>query len=83
MTPTAEARVRELKKINPGARGDGAHRFGHHGEERAIELARQPFIEHIDVIADVNGNQIDSEKPKFVKDMMRHIHTTLGKRRHP
>ena len=74
-----ETCVRELKKINPALVVMVRVALDTHGEERAIELARQPFIEVIHVVADVNGNQINVEKPKFVKDMMRHIHTTLVK----
>ena len=49
------------------------------GEERAIELAHQPNIEAIHLVADMNGNQIGVEKPRFIKDMVRHIHTSLVK----
>ena len=49
------------------------------GEQRAIELCHQPFIEAIHVVADINGNQTGVANPKFVKDMMRNIHTSLVK----
>jgi hypothetical protein len=50
-----------------------------HGEQRALELAHQPYIEVIHVRADVNGNQTGVEKPRFIKDMVRGIHTSLVK----
>jgi ferredoxin len=49
------------------------------GEARAIELARQPFIEVIHVVADINGNRIVAENPGFIKDIVRGIHTSLVK----
>lgn len=47
------------------------------GCKRAIELAEKPEIEVIHVAADPNGNEIDVSNPRFVKDMVREIHTTL------
>jgi ferredoxin len=49
------------------------------GEERALELARRPETEAIHIVADINGNQTGVEKPRFTKEVMRHIHTTLVK----
>jgi ferredoxin len=49
------------------------------GEERAIELAHKPNIEALHLVADMNGNQIGVEKPKFIKDIVRYIHTSLVK----
>jgi ferredoxin len=74
-----EKRIRELKNINPELVTIVRLDMDSHGEERAIELARQPFIEAIHIVADINGNQIDVEKPKFIKDMMKNIHTSLVK----
>jgi hypothetical protein len=47
------------------------------GVERAIELANLPEVEVLHVVADLNGNQIGVEKPLFLRDMIRRIHTTL------
>jgi ferredoxin len=47
------------------------------GVDRAIELAGLEEIEVIHVVADANGNEIGVEKPQFVKDMIRKIHTAL------
>ncbi|HTY82250.1 MAG TPA: glutamate synthase-related protein [Dehalococcoidales bacterium] len=74
-----EKRISDLKRINPSLVVMVRVPLNANGESRAIELARQPYIEAIHIVADVNGNQFDVEKPKFVKDMMRHIHTTLVK----
>jgi hypothetical protein len=49
------------------------------GEERAIELAHKPNIEALHLVADMNGNQLGVENPRFIKDMVRHIHTSLVK----
>jgi ferredoxin len=74
-----EKRIGELKAINPALVVMVRVPLDGDGEQRAIELARQPHVEAIHVVADVNGNQINETKPKFVKDMMRNIHTTLVK----
>jgi hypothetical protein len=49
------------------------------GEERAIELAHKHNIEALHLVANMNGNQIGVENPGFIKDMVRHIHTSLVK----
>jgi ferredoxin len=74
-----EKRISELKAINPGLVVMVRVDLDAHGEQRAIELAHQPFIEAIHAVADINGNQVNETKPKFVKDMMRHIHISLVK----
>ena len=47
------------------------------GIGRAIELAGLEDVEVIHVVADANGNELTAQKPRFVKDMIRQIHTTL------
>ena len=74
-----EKRIKELKAINPELVVIVRVDLDAHGEQRAIELAHQPFIEAIHIVADINGNQINVDKPKFIKDMMRNIHTSLVK----
>ena len=49
------------------------------GIERALELAREPDIEAVHLVADINGNQSGVENPLFVKDMVRQIHNSLVK----
>ncbi len=74
-----EPRIKELKSINPGIVVAVRVDLDAQGEQRAIELAHQPTIEVIHVVSDINGNQINVEKPGFIKDMMRNIHTSLVK----
>ncbi len=74
-----DARIKELKSINPEIVVAVRVNLDAYGEQRALELAHQPSIEVIHVVADVNGNQVDAEKPRFIKDMVRDIHTSLVK----
>ncbi|MCX6013640.1 MAG: glutamate synthase-related protein, partial [Chloroflexi bacterium] len=74
-----EHRIKALKKINPDIVVAVRINLNSKGEQRAIELGHQPFIEVLHLVADMNGNEIDSNHPKFVKDMVRHVHTTLVK----
>lgn len=48
------------------------------GVERTVELANSG-AEVIHVVADFNGDEIGVVKPRFVKDMIREIHTALIK----
>jgi ferredoxin len=74
-----EERIKELKAVSPGLVAMIRVELDARGEERAIELGRQTYVEAVHVVADINGDQINVDKPRFVKDMMRHIHTTLVK----
>jgi ferredoxin len=74
-----EQRIKELKAINPGIVVAVRVELDNHGGQRAIALAHQPYIEVIHCVADINGNQVGTEKPRFVKDMVREIHTSLVK----
>ena len=47
------------------------------GCARATELARRPDIDMLHLAADPNGNEWDVSEPRFVKDMIRDIHTAL------
>jgi len=47
------------------------------GINRAIELASSGDVEVIHTVADLNGNEIGAENPRFVKEMIREIHTAL------
>jgi ferredoxin len=78
-TAENERRIKELKDANPDIVVAVRVELDSTGEQRAIELARQPYIEAIHVAVDMNGNQVNTEKPKFVKDMVRNIHTSLVK----
>jgi len=75
-----EPRIKELKSINPEIVVAVRVELDRHGRQRALQLAHQPYIEVIHVAADINGSQIGTgEKPGFVKDMVRDIHTSLVK----
>ena len=74
-----EERIKELKSLNPRIVVAVRVALDAHGEQRAIELAHQPAIEVIHVVADINGSQIGVEKPGFIKDIVRDIHTSLVK----
>ncbi len=47
------------------------------GMQRAVQLAGLAEVEVLHVVADLNGNQTDVEKPLFLRDMIRRIHTAL------
>jgi hypothetical protein len=74
-----EERIKELKSINPEIVVAVRVELDANGEQRAIELGQQRYIEVIHVVADINGNQTGVEKPRFIKDIVRDIHTSLVK----
>jgi ferredoxin len=74
-----EQRIREIKAVNPNLVVAVRVELGSRGEQRSIELAHNPIIEVIHIVSDINGNQTGVEKPKFIKDMTRYIHTSLVK----
>jgi len=47
------------------------------GSQRAVELANRPEIEVVHMAADPDGNEIGVDRPRFVKDIIREIHTAL------
>ncbi len=73
----AERRVGELKQINPGIVVAVRVEMDSGGIERAVEYARQPFIEVLHLVADDNGNEIGEKNPRFIKDMVRSVHNSL------
>ena len=48
--------------------------------DRVLRLAEQECIEVIHLVADINGNEIGAKKPRFIKDIILQIHTTLIER---
>ena len=77
-----KGRIRELKQIHPGIVVAVRVELTADGMQRAIELA-DGDVEVIHIVADMNGRQIGSENPLFIKDMIRKIHKALienGKR---
>ncbi|MEJ2739154.1 MAG: glutamate synthase-related protein [Dehalococcoidia bacterium] len=72
-----DRRIKELKDIHPELVIAVRVELNSAGVERAIELAQNPNIEVIHVIADTRGNEVGIENPRFVKDMVRQIHNDL------
>ncbi len=70
-------RIKEIKKIHPQIVVAVRIELTAAGVERAIKLAELEEVEVIHVVADADGNELGSKKPRFVKDMVRQIHTTL------
>jgi ferredoxin len=74
-----DRRLQELKKIKPDIVVAIRVELDSGGEERAIELAHKQNVEALHLVADFNGNQIGVANPKFIKDMVRNVHTSLVK----
>jgi len=72
-----EQRIAQLKDINPGIVVAVRIEMDSHGVERSIELAGKPFIEALHLVADVNGNELNAGAPRFIKDMLRQVHSSL------
>jgi len=72
-------RIKELKNINSKLVVAVRVALDSRGIERAIELAQEPDVEALHLVADINGNQSGVENPLFVKDMVRQIHNSLVK----
>ena len=70
--------IKELKAIHPEIVVLVRVDLDSNGVQRAIELA-DAGVETIHVVADFNGNEIGVENPRFVKDMIREIHTSIIK----
>jgi ferredoxin len=75
--PAFEQRIRELKDINPDIVIAVRVELDSAGTARTIELAHNPNIEVIHLVADICGNQLDVDNPRFVKDMVRQVHNEL------
>jgi ferredoxin len=69
-------RIEALKKIHPEIVVVVRVELTSSGVERAIELGKTD-VEAIHVVADLNGNEIESDKPRFLKEMIRQIHGAL------
>ncbi len=70
-------RIRKLKSAYPKIVVSVRIALDSNGCRRAIELADCREIEVIHVAADINGNEIGVQHPRFIKDMIREIHTSL------
>jgi hypothetical protein len=78
-SPDYMNKIKELKTINPHIVTAIRVQLKDNGIQRAIELAQDPTIEVLHLVADNKGNQIGSEKPLFIKDMVRPVHNALVK----
>ncbi|MGA2093083.1 MAG: glutamate synthase-related protein [Sedimentisphaerales bacterium] len=75
--PKVTERIKEIKKIHPDIVVAIRVELTSAGVERAIKLAGLEEIEVIHIVADANGNELASQKPRFIKEMTRQIHTAL------
>jgi ferredoxin len=76
-SPDVTDQIRQLKDKHPTLVISVRVPLDNQGVQRAIDLAALPEVEVLHVVADPNGNQIGVEKPLFLKDMIRQIHTAL------
>jgi ferredoxin len=74
---TVMERIKEIKSIHPEIVVSIRVELTATGIGRAIELAGLEAVEVVHVVADSQGNELTAQKPRFVKDMLRHIHTAL------
>lgn len=74
---TALERINKLKNLIPEIVISVRIGLDAQGVRRAIELVNLEEIEVIHVVADLNGNELGAEKPRFIKEIIREIHTTL------
>jgi ferredoxin len=76
-SPAVVERIKAIKKIHPKIVVAIRVELTTAGIGRAIELAGLPEVEVIHIVADANGNELTTQKPRFLKDMTRQIHTAL------
>ena len=75
--PAVAERIAAIKKIHPEIVVAIRVELTSAGINRAIELAGLRVTETIHIVADANGNELTTQKPRFLKDMIRLIHTAL------
>jgi len=75
--PAVIERIKGIKKIHPEIVTSIRVELTASGLDRAVALAGLPEVEAIHVMADANGNEIGVQSPRFLKDMLRQLHTTL------
>jgi ferredoxin len=75
--PKVLDKIKDIKKSFPNIIISVKISSDSNGTKRAIELASYPEIEVLHVAADMNGNEIGVPQPRFIKDMIREIHTAL------
>ncbi|HPI92484.1 MAG TPA: glutamate synthase-related protein [Deltaproteobacteria bacterium] len=75
--PDVAKRITSIKTIHPDIVVAIRVELTESGIARAVELAGLEDVEAIHIVSDANGNELGSDNPRFIKDMIRHIHTTL------
>jgi hypothetical protein len=75
-----EQRIGEIKDVNPAIVVAVRIDLDARGVERSIELAGKPYIEALHLAADASGNELNAGRPRFIKDMLRQVHTALVQR---
>jgi ferredoxin len=76
-SPSVTERVAEIRQIHPGIVVVIRVRLDAKGPARVRELAALEGIEAIHFAADTNGGEIDVDKPRHLKDLIREIHLSL------
>jgi ferredoxin len=76
-SPAVADRIKAIKRIHPEIVVTIRVELTAAGIGRAVELARLGEVEVIHIVADANGNELTTQRPRFLKDMIRQIHTTL------
>jgi len=74
--PDVDKRIDAIKNIHPEIVAAVRVALTSQVVERVIALA-QCGVEAIHLVADLDGNEIGVERPRFVKDMVRRIHEAL------
>jgi len=75
-----EQRIAKLKDANPAIVVSVRIDLDARGLERSLELAGEPYIEALHLAADASGNELNAQRPRFIKDMLRQVHTELVRR---
>jgi ferredoxin len=69
-------RISELKSLNPGIVVAVRVNLDARGIEHSMETANDG-LEALHIVADMNGSQTGTDRPQFIKDMVRTIHRRL------
>jgi len=82
MATAVVERIKEIKKdssANRGCHPRGTDHGGHRARHRTGWTGRGRSDSRV---ADANGNELTAQKPRFLKEMIRQIHTTLNREGH-
>ena len=72
------SRIKKIKEKHPGLIVSVRLQLTSGAKDRALELAKSG-VEVIHVVGDLNGNEIRTNNPRFIKDIIREIHGHLIK----